>query len=279
MRKMKTFVYECKDMQEAAYGLFSYIIKNTILHAVIDFPQERIMEQMMSFLVSSGLTCSYLDEGIESTGLLMTCEGQRATGVQTICVRDSLEGVKKDCSLVIFPGMRKEKESPDHRRYINISDIPAHLKNEQIRPVFEFAFDIAEKEVDVISPWMNRTAVNDTLINKMEGALKRGAKIKIIYGIGKDDNGYNQKRSDRSDEVAIELLERFSCFGNRFRIARDNIHYKLVLCDELFRLEGGFNYLSFLGNYDEPGIRKEGTPFDRDTKMIRMLREEYFGNV
>ena len=276
---MKKYVYECKDMQEAAYGLFSYVLKNRISHAVIDFPQERIMEQMMSFLVTSGLTCSYLDEGIEPTGLLMTCEGQRKTGIQTFYVRSSEEGIPENCSLVIFPGMMNEKASPERRRYTNISDIPEHLKNEQIRPVFEFAFETAQKEVDVISPWMNRTAVNDTLISKMEGALKRGAKIKIIYGIGKNDNGYNQKRSERSDAVAIELLERFSCFGNRFKISRDNIHYKLVLCDELFRLEGGFNYLSFLGNYDEPGIRKEGTPFDRDVRMIRMLREEYFGNV
>jgi hypothetical protein len=61
-------------------------------------------------------------------------------------------------------------------------------------------------------------------------------------------------------------------------IVRDNIHYKLVLCDDLFKLEGGYNYLSFVGDYENEDTRKEGSPYGTQVEEIRYLRKEYFGH-
>ena len=65
---------------------------------------------------------------------------------------------------------------------------------------------------------------------------------------------------------------------NQLFITRDNIHYKLVLCDEKFKLEGGYNYLSFVGDYENKSTRKEGSPFGTQVDEIRFLRKEYFGH-
>ena len=83
-------------------------------------------------------------------------------------------------------------------------------------------------------------------------------------------------RSRRSDQVADLLRRRFADKGNQLQIRRDNIHYKLVLCDEKYKLEGGYNYLSFVGNYSEVDLRREGSPFGRDNQEIKHLRKLYF---
>lgn len=160
----------------------------------------------------------------------------------------------------------------------DIDQIPLHLKNEQIREVFLKTFDVANNEIDIISPWMNFYAVDEELIEKMETALKKGVKIKVIYGLKDNNESFEKNRSYRSDQVAEHLMSRFSQYGSLFQIHRDNIHYKLVLCDELYKLEGGFNYLSFEGDYSKADVRKEGSPFGRDIKEIKLLRKEYFSD-
>ncbi len=158
----------------------------------------------------------------------------------------------------------------------DIDKIPLHLRNEQIREVFLKTFDVAQEEIDIISPWMNFFAVDEELIEKMEAALTRGVRIKIQYGLKEGSERFDNNRSARSDQVAEHLSSRFAKYGERFQIQRDNIHYKLVLCDELFKLEGGYNYLSFEGDYTKPDVRKEGSPFGRDKDEIALLRKEYF---
>ncbi len=160
----------------------------------------------------------------------------------------------------------------------DIDQIPLHLKNEQIREVFLKTFEVARDEIDIISPWMNFYAVDEEVIEKMEAALAKGVKIRIIYGLKDNNESFERNRSFRSDQVAEHLLSRFSEYGPLFQIHRDNIHYKLVLCDELYKLEGGFNYLSFEGDYSKGDVRKEGSPFGRNRGEIEYLRKEYFSN-
>ena len=112
----------------------------------------------------------------------------------------------------------------------------------------------------------------------MEDSLSRGVRICIIYGLNPDSSEYNLSRSNRSDQVAKYLRDRFSKYGEMLSIVRDNIHYKLVLCDDLFKLEGGYNYLSFVGDYANEDTRKEGSPYGTQVEEIRYLRKEYFGH-
>ena len=123
---------------------------------------------------------------------------------------------------------------------------------------------------------MNFGVVNERFIELMKRSLDRGVKIKILYGLTPDYSDYNLSRSNRSDQVAKFLRDTFSDYGELLEIKRDNIHYKLVLCDEKYKLEGGYNYLSFVGDYTNEDTRREGSPYGTSVDEIRYLRREYF---
>ena len=160
----------------------------------------------------------------------------------------------------------------------DLDSVPDHLKNEQIRDMFLRTFSLAQKEIDIISPWMNTRVVNPAFIGLMEEALQRGVKIRIQYGLNPGTDAYSWNRSHNSDLIADDLKEQFAPYGDAFRIERKNLHYKLVLCDNLYKLEGSYNYLSFDGDYSNPDQRGEGSPFGRDVAEIERLRKEYFGD-
>ncbi|GGJ80977.1 hypothetical protein GGR02_003492 [Anoxybacillus voinovskiensis] len=149
-----------------------------------------------------------------------------------------------------------------------------HLRNSEIRQVFLKAIEETKWELDIISPWMSHRVVEEELMDKFEKALKRGVAIKILYGIN-DSSISNSSRSDQSDEVAEKLLRRYAVYGDRFRIMRKNTHYKLLICDEAFYVQGSYNFLSFKGEYDEY-TREEGAQYSENIADIRQLRDMYF---
>lgn len=159
--------------------------------------------------------------------------------------------------------------------FSNNNDI-VHLKNEEIREKLIYAIDNTLYELNIASPWMNDYVVNDNLIMKIEKCLKRGATIKIVYGMeGSSNRNKNSNRDNRSDKVAAKLKDRLSNYKDRFKIMKVNSHHKLLICDESFCLEGSYNFLSFSGNYEED-VRAEGATYYTDLKLIRELRNLYF---
>ena len=186
-----------------------------------------------------------------------------------------LEQIENHCKGEIY-FLNSDFEKAEEYIDKDYSKFPMHIKDADIKKAFLMAFDVAEEEIDIVSPWINRYVVNDSLLRKMEATLHRGVKIRIRYGIETGHDLFDQTRSDRSDEVAEFLKMYFVDAGLNFRITRDNIHYKAIICDEKFYLEGSYNYLSFEGDYSVEGQRKEGTPFGRDITYLRILRQEYF---
>ncbi|MBB5356528.1 uncharacterized protein (DUF697 family) [Anoxybacillus mongoliensis] len=150
-----------------------------------------------------------------------------------------------------------------------------HLRNSEIRQVFLKAIEEAKWELDIISPWMSHRVVDEELMDKFEKALARGVTIKILYGINDLSANDFSKRSDQSDEVAEKLRRRYALYGDRFRIVRKNTHYKLLICDEAFYVQGSYNFLSFKGEYDE-NTREEGAQYSENIEDIRQLRSMYF---
>lgn len=148
--------------------------------------------------------------------------------------------------------------------------IENHLVNEQIRNKFLETFFIAEDEIDIISPWISNNVVDKKLIELMESALKRGVKIKILYGIGNDD------RSKKTDIMAEQLIQCFSKYDKLFTMKKTNTHYKLLICDDKFAISGSYNLLSFRGDYDYNDNRSEGAEYINNKETIIKRREYYF---
>ena len=147
-----------------------------------------------------------------------------------------------------------------------------HLINEQIRNKFIETFFIAEKEINIISPWISEVVVDDEFIGLLEDTLKRNITIKILYGIGKNDDDRNKK----SENIALSLISRFKKYGSLFKIKKDNIHYKLLICDDKYLISGSFNFLSFKGDYEGDDNRSEGAEYIENKEDINLKRKIYF---
>lgn len=163
---------------------------------------------------------------------------------------------------------KEEKEQEIKEEY----HIDNHLINEAIRNKFIETFLIAEKEIDIISPWISENVVDEQFIELLENALKRNVTIKILYGIGEN----NDERNKKSEKIASSLISKFQKYGKLFRIKKDNIHYKLLLCDEKFLISGSYNFLSFKGDYDGNDNRIEGAEYIENKDDINLKRKRYF---
>lgn len=264
------------------YGICMFLMKNDITTGNIYSQSKEILDGLGNYMSSISIPWQYdipVEDGIgycfkegeapqwdNDASISIETESKNRIVVKAGVGRGYCIDVKDDVSSI------EEMQDID-------TDVPMHLKNEQIRQMFLRTFVIAQKEIDIISPWMNFGVVNEKFEELMNAALSRGVTIKIIYGLKPDTSDFNISRSRRSDEVAKHLRRRFAEYGKQLVIKRDNIHYKLVLCDEKFKLEGGYNYLSFIGDYTNKDTRKEGSPYGTNVEEIRLLRKDYFEDV
>lgn len=271
---------QVKEIKELNYDICETILRNRYRSCIIHCPSPGIVDSLTLYMTEIGIPWSLHSN---AKGIVISTDYDLSREVAHICV--VLDGKlaapkKENGDLHVFWLRDIEQEVIDalvtDPATFDIDKVPLHLQNEEIRKMFLKTFIIAESEIDIISPWMNFSVVNDSLISLMQQALQRGVTIRIIYGLLPGSDEFDQMRSSRSDQVATRLSDLFSEYGDLFSVSRDNIHYKLVLCDEKYKLEGGYNYLSFTGDYSDPKTRREGSPFGRNIDEIRYLRKEYF---
>jgi len=270
------FKHEAETDEEFYYELCSFLMRNKYYKGTISCESKRTLDGLADYMTSINIPWVYSDyeEDID-IGYRLEDDSE-----------DEDEDEDTDRQLIIqfddktvIKAKPKDQKRAFRRLEFEPFNIPIHLKNVEIRDMFLRTFQYAEEEIDIISPWMNNAVVNDEFKERMQFAMDRGVIIKIKYGLKPNDSEYNISRSVRSDKVAESLKNRFKKYYNsRLFIERDNIHYKLVLCDEKYKLEGSYNYLSFTGNYNDD-TRKEGSPFGTNVEEIRQLRGDYFGNV
>lgn len=158
------------------------------------------------------------------------------------------------------------------------------IKNEKIREKFEEAFKVAKSEIDIVSPWINEHVMYKTgIYNYIHNAIKTGIKVKIVYGIGKNEKSYNEKnykdksnsRNKDSKEIAQLLEKSFKQYEDTFKIKRGDTHSKVLICDNKFAIIGSFNFLSFDGKY-EYDTREELAVVTTDQRTINELRSKEF---
>lgn len=137
-----------------------------------------------------------------------------------------------------------------------------------IRTYFKTALYGAEKELDIVSSWMNFYVVNDELINCFKNLLQKGVQIKIVYGIGDTLD----ERRQRTESVAEKLRLNFAHYAN-FHLKAGNTHEKLFICDDNFYVFSSLNILSKGYSYD---TWDEGGDCSTNINAIKERRKKYF---
>ena len=175
-----------------------------------------------------------------------------------------------------------------------------YYRNKQIRELFKNIFDIAEKSVFLVSPWIdnNNYVMTEEVLSKIEQALKeRGIRIVIGYGYISPEQmeqkrewyakhpGYRVSFRDREWEtelMARKLQERFGKYDN-FSLVYVGTHEKILSYDEKYTLIGSYNLLSYDGgesrNYRGFSFRYEGGVMIEDAEFARDVREEIMKNI
>lgn len=132
----------------------------------------------------------------------------------------------------------------------------------------------AKTEVDIISPWLSDwTTIQNDFISALEKALERGVIVKIVTGIGKDDDDADTRRKNTIANISL-LKDIFKGYeGNLYFDIRDT-HEKLFLVDEDFKLSGSHNMLSYKPN--EKDTRIEVMEYDTNSDLIQVNRVKRF---
>jgi len=183
----------------------------------------------------------------------------------------SSDGLDVESMLQIIQDLQLKDIKPTNRHYV---------ENQQMKDLFYRAFDEAQSEICLVSPWLGKWLMRDNvLMNKMESALKRGVDVKIVYGIG-TENGYktNDDRSVTSKGVASDLKRKWQKKGypGKVKLHVSNTHFKLLMCDETFLVIGSYNFLSNQGKFGEAGSWHEAGEYAEDKDRIRQLKEIHF---
>jgi len=183
----------------------------------------------------------------------------------------SSDGLDVESMLQIIQDLQLKDIKPTNRHYV---------ENQQMKDLFYRAFDEAQSEICLVSPWLGKWLMRDNvLMNKMESALKRGVDVKIVYGIG-TENGYktSDNRSVTSKEVASDLKRKWlkKSYPGKIKLHVSNTHFKLLMCDETFLVIGSYNFLSNQGKFGEAGSWHEAGEYAEDKDRICQLKEIHF---
>lgn len=151
-------------------------------------------------------------------------------------------------------------------------NVQCFIMNDRLKPMFLNTFLIAEREIDLICPWMNRRVVNEEMILRFRKAISRGVRIKICYGIGNDISDTRLYETEKT----VEMLKNRFADTDFLSFNRGNTHVKYLICDDKYMMVGSYNLLSFVADYDDGDNRDEGMEFLVDTAQIKQRREQLF---
>jgi hypothetical protein len=169
----------------------------------------------------------------------------------------------------------KREESEGLQRQLQRHQVE-FLRTEQHRPFLLRALREAKQEVLIISPWMNRRACNDELCRLVGDAIKRGVRIRIAYGMGKERDATDAARNRNNVQAVKGALGRYvpkslaQFLEMKEMKESSGTHQKILVCDRTFAINGSFNWLSYTGQKGE-GYRDETGTLHRDIAQVTEL--------
>ena len=138
--------------------------------------------------------------------------------------------------------------------------------NADIYKALKTAISETKKELDIMSPWVSESVVDNEIRLLMRDLVNRGAIIKIVYGIKKDDHRLG------NTENTIESIKSF-CGKNAKNILVKyyESHSKLIICDDKYYIITSCNPLSHKGNqWNEIGEKSV------NIDNLKKYRKRYF---
>lgn len=134
----------------------------------------------------------------------------------------------------------------------------------------------AKREVDIMSPWISHSIVNNEFKDVVQAMIDRKVTLKIVYGIENSQSRNNKfreqddKRLHESEKI-LDELSRLNNARNYIFAKYFSSHVKLVLCDDEEYILTSCNVLSNKGsNWEEVG------EISNNKKLLQEYRQRFF---
>lgn len=146
------------------------------------------------------------------------------------------------------------------------------LETEEVLPRLREAINSANKEIDIMVPWMIWQHVENNFLRHFRAAIARKVTIKIRYGYHYGSERYSETNA-KSDFAAGELLKALGkdCLKIFCDSASYGGHGKLVIFDDDCYIDGSYNFMSYGGRSND-----ELTTVHYDKNILSDRRAKYF---
>ena len=192
---------------------------------------------------------------------------------QNIKLRQIEDGYKKNFSKITdIMKSNSQKTNEEMKQLENKSDrtknkiLSGKLLHEQLLR----AFNSARTELDIMSPWITKTIVNDRFKDKILHLLNKGVNLKISYGIENSQYENAKQRNDKTDDFVQKLNIEHKNYKN-FHTQKFSSHGKLFICDEDWYIITSMNPLSNDGT-----LWEEIGELSYNKENLRAYRKYYF---
>lgn len=152
------------------------------------------------------------------------------------------------------------------------------LKTGEHRPLLLRAIDSAAAELTIVSAFIAPEAFDGEVRRKLLQALKRGARVRIAWGLGAAGPGRDAVRKrTRGQEALAPLEERAGKAGltHLLTVKRTETHQKFILCDDKFVAQGSFNWLSNRGEFaTRYNAEQEGSEYSERPDAVARWQEQ-----
>ena len=149
------------------------------------------------------------------------------------------------------------------------------LKTEEHRAILLKAISQAHSELTLVSAWITSRAFDHEVRRGIVNALKRGATVRIAWGMPIDKR--RQSEGDRNRDVGVRIIRDLKkmiprSLRSAFKDEMAGTHEKFIICDDRFCAAGSLNWLSYRGDLDE-GYRDEVSLYSERRTIIDMYKE------
>ena len=177
-------------------------------------------------------------------------QGRWLVGVEKYIPEEKKEQLYNDYKKRINEEKQKSLKTLWNRQLSNENNkIIETLRGSEIRKEFLKCFDEVNKEIIIVSPWINDHVVDAAMLKRFQNIVNRGAAVYIGWGIARNIEDQDKKPSN-------ELMKQIKAIANEegypgiYIYYIGNHHDKEVLVDERYHMLGSFNWLSYRGEYN-----------------------------
>lgn len=108
------------------------------------------------------------------------------------------------------------------------------------------SFRVAKERLVIVSAFLSANVIDKWFLERLEAALKRGVKVWIAYGMGKEGDHSRRRESFDWKEAEKRLKELKKRYIDLLQVVDlESTHEKILIRDHEFVVSGSFNWLSF----------------------------------